>query len=370
MFHYVYRITNKTSKIHYYGCRSSKISPNEDIGKKYFSSSRDKKFIEEQIDNPHIFRYKVVFVFDCRKNALLREIALHKRFNVCSNEKFYNKSNQTSDKFNTSNTLVDSKWMNNGINQIQVIGSEIQNYLNNGWIFKRLPTNAYKDLCSIHKNSTIKRVKEDKINHYLELGWSLGSGIAGPNSGKVAIQKENFGTKNVNKNDLNEFLDSGWSLGRGFNPTEGLIWFNKDGIIKGARPDEIEEFLKDGWLRGTGISSVLGSVSVKHQAMGEKKIKKELLEDYLNQGWVLGSNNIGPHGKILMYSGTTQMWVAKEKREEFEKDGWVKGRVIRPTKGFVYINKEGKEKLINKTLLDDYLVLGWISGRKKKTKQD
>ena len=40
MYHYVYRITNKILNKHYYGKRSSKLSPELDLGKKYFSSSK------------------------------------------------------------------------------------------------------------------------------------------------------------------------------------------------------------------------------------------------------------------------------------------------------------------------------------------
>ena len=36
-FHYVYRITNIVENKHYYGSRTSKINPYDDLGKKYFS---------------------------------------------------------------------------------------------------------------------------------------------------------------------------------------------------------------------------------------------------------------------------------------------------------------------------------------------
>ena len=52
MNYYVYRITNTVLNKHYYGYRSCKIDPKEDLGKKYFSSSRDKEFIKDQKQNP------------------------------------------------------------------------------------------------------------------------------------------------------------------------------------------------------------------------------------------------------------------------------------------------------------------------------
>ena len=102
MFHYVYRITNISTKKHYYGCRTSKVCPSADLGVKYFSSSTDVDFIKEQKTNPKNFKYKVIFITMTRQAALALEIKLHNRFNVRVNECFYNKANQTSTGFTVS----------------------------------------------------------------------------------------------------------------------------------------------------------------------------------------------------------------------------------------------------------------------------
>ena len=57
-FHYVYRITNVEKNKYYYGSRSSNILPSEDIGIKYFSSSSDKIFVQDQKENPQNYMYK------------------------------------------------------------------------------------------------------------------------------------------------------------------------------------------------------------------------------------------------------------------------------------------------------------------------
>ena len=49
--HYVYRITNIILKKYYYGVRSCRIEPKKDLGHKYFSSSTDKLFIQDQKRN-------------------------------------------------------------------------------------------------------------------------------------------------------------------------------------------------------------------------------------------------------------------------------------------------------------------------------
>lgn len=105
-YYYVYRITNKVHNKHYYGYRSSNSIPSLDIGIKYFSSSKDKDFIKDQIKNPQDYKYVVVCVFDNREDAHNLEIKLHAKFNVGSNTSFYNRANATSSKFSITGTSL------------------------------------------------------------------------------------------------------------------------------------------------------------------------------------------------------------------------------------------------------------------------
>lgn len=102
MYHYVYRITNIKLVKHYYGKRSSKIPPKDDIGVKYFSSSTDSEFIDDQQNHPQNYRYKVVKVVPTSIEAIKYEILLHAKFDVGVNLKFYNKCKQTSVGFDTT----------------------------------------------------------------------------------------------------------------------------------------------------------------------------------------------------------------------------------------------------------------------------
>ena len=100
-YHYVYRITNIKLNKHYYGTRTSKnIVPIEDIGIYYYSSSMNSLFIEDQRKNPKDYRYKIVRTYKHREDALLLECILHNKFNVDSNDNFYNDAKQSSTKFN------------------------------------------------------------------------------------------------------------------------------------------------------------------------------------------------------------------------------------------------------------------------------
>lgn len=101
MYYYVYRISNIESDKHYYGCRKTKRNPKDDLGIRYFSSSRDKSFIELQKERPEIFKYVIVKTFDNYNDAISYECELHERCDVGINNKFYNKVKQTSTKFST-----------------------------------------------------------------------------------------------------------------------------------------------------------------------------------------------------------------------------------------------------------------------------
>ncbi len=110
MNHYTYRIHNTKTNKSYIGDRSCQCKPKEDLGIKYFSSSSDKDFMEDQLNNPSDYNYWILDTFDTREEAKQLEIDLHNFHDVGRNPKFYNKAKQTSVKFDTTGT---SPWNKN-----------------------------------------------------------------------------------------------------------------------------------------------------------------------------------------------------------------------------------------------------------------
>jgi hypothetical protein len=101
-YHYTYWITNTKLHKHYIGVRTSKISPIHDLGVKYFSSSLDEEFMEDQKSNQIDYEYRVIGVFTTRKEASKNEIELHETYGVGRNPKFYNQCKATSSGFDRS----------------------------------------------------------------------------------------------------------------------------------------------------------------------------------------------------------------------------------------------------------------------------
>ncbi len=96
MKHYTYNIKNVLIDKRYIGRRQCEGQPNKDIGVKYFSSSQDKEFIQDQKDNPQNYTYEVLEEFNTLEEAAAHEEYLHKYYNVRANSKFYNRSNAAS----------------------------------------------------------------------------------------------------------------------------------------------------------------------------------------------------------------------------------------------------------------------------------
>lgn len=103
MIYYIYRITNVVENKHYYGYRGTNNKPENDLGKKYFSSSTDKDFLKLQKTNPEQFKYKVIKEYQTKEQAVLKEVELHAKFDVKNHPKFYNLSNQLSLGFSANN---------------------------------------------------------------------------------------------------------------------------------------------------------------------------------------------------------------------------------------------------------------------------
>ena len=96
--HYVYRLS-KNGKIHYYGSRSSKHLPKEDLGVYYFTSGCLK---EDFKHHPEKFTIKILRDFDNPAEKMIYEAFLHSKLDVKNNKMFANKSNQTPWGFDTT----------------------------------------------------------------------------------------------------------------------------------------------------------------------------------------------------------------------------------------------------------------------------
>lgn len=104
-FHYTYKLTFLSpfdSREFYIGVRSSEKTPEDDD---YLSSSKIIKDIIKTYGKSS-FKKEILNTFSSREDAVENEIFLHKKFDVATNERFFNKAVQTSTGFDTTGIPV------------------------------------------------------------------------------------------------------------------------------------------------------------------------------------------------------------------------------------------------------------------------
>jgi len=97
--HYVYQITEIPTNRKYIGVRTSKIEPLDDLGIKYFSSSKNKDFITNQKNNRSEYLYEILSIHESRNDAVDEEIRLHELYDVSNNPEFINRASQKNSGF-------------------------------------------------------------------------------------------------------------------------------------------------------------------------------------------------------------------------------------------------------------------------------
>ena len=333
-YHYTYRITNIKEGMYYYGVHSCDCLPKEDIGIKYLSSSTNINFIKDQKENPHNYKYKIVKIFNTRKEANKHEELLHKKFNVIFNEKFYNKWNSN------------STWTTAGLTGVTEISTSdrimitVEEYKNNKHLYIAHAKNKVVSLdLRYNINKIVSKEEFDNNDFYVGASYNNVSCLDLRDSKTKKITKEEFDNNDfyvgVSKNkvlakDLNtgecitiskeEFesntnyvgittgkfvaIDSMGELHHIYNNdlrylsgelthhSKILISITDGNQNKRVKPGEIEKYINDGWLYGVTQFTEKPNACCKTKYMNKdgirKRIKNENVEEYTNNGWSIG----------------------------------------------------------------------------------
>ena len=235
-YHYVYRITNLVEDKHYYGKRSSILHPKLDLGKKYFSSSRDKSFKKEQLEYPNRFKYKIIYILSSAKDAIYFESKLHKRFDVGNNLNFYNRCKQHLNGWDTTGMLT----VKDNDGNIFMVSVNDPRYLSG----ELVAIAKQKILCKDTNGNTFQVSNND--SRYLS------GELVGINKNKVLVKDTNGNTLMVSKNDM-RYLN-----GELVGITTGHI------IVKDKDENTLMVSTKDPrYLSGELVSISKGKVNVK-----------------------------------------------------------------------------------------------------------
>lgn len=181
-------------------------------------------------------------------------------------------------------------------------------YYQRGWFKGTLNKNTKW----VHRNSSQRMIKESELEEYISNGWVIGR-LDKTNKDMIHINN-GHNSRMVNADSLDQFLEQGWEIGSLYKPNKNKKCVNKDGKNKFIPIEELEKYLKDGWLLGM--------------------IKKDFENPF------------------------------KNKKHTDEAKETIRQKASENSKGRIWVNKEGRTKMIYPNQLCEFLENGWKKGRK------
>lgn len=152
------------------------------------------------------------------------------------------------------------------------------------------------------------------------------------------------------------------------NTTKGRVWINKNREYKRVEKEKLDHFISLGWALGGAKQSDYGktiaSITHKNKIVSSetKKKQSEAAKKYFN------SNEPSTKNTVCINNGISEKKVKREVLKNFLKDGWSLGRlkgnsgIGKSVKGKIWINDGCKNKRIYKEEFEKYILLGWIKG--------
>jgi hypothetical protein len=239
LYHYTYEITHNLSGMRYIGVRTCKVSP--DCDNSYWGSS---KYVPKDIKKTGT---KVILqTFSKRENAVLHEIALHSLYDVARDEKFWNRSKQTSTGFDTSGTKLtkEQKVRCGDSNRGRTFTEEHRNNISKG----RTGLKHSEEVCEIFSKAQLKYTNSEGYIH--------------PNQGKVFTEEEKLKSSKARKKAYKKALigSSKAKLAPRFKP-----WFISHPTYTEVMYDvtQIEYAEKSGITRATIVNALQRSKGIK-----------------------------------------------------------------------------------------------------------
>lgn len=146
------------------------------------------------------------------------------------------------------------------------------------------------------------------------------------------------------------------------------ISISKNGSERRVYKEELNDFLNDGWVIGLSAAkrkmpNVTGKIHINN-GIKTIMIKKELFDEYSKAGWKLGKLiSVHNKGKIFVHKDGKNIYISKEDLTKYLANGWYKGIDKTNRKKQCYINNGKIEKRINEENINIFLNDGWTRGR-------
>ena len=386
--YYTYIIIQKSTGKFYYGSKYAKGSTTNELGTKYFSSSKvvNSLIEKEGIEN---FEFRVRMTFDCPIKCQRIEQRVIRYYIRKHSDKILNRgapgaySNEIGP--NKGKTTIHNKTLQK---QKMVTNDKIDYYMNQGWELGSLID--YRKTTIVHNpiEKINKRIQLTELESYLSNGWIRG------------YPKE---TREKHKENRRQYWDSipkekraPNSKFRKDNPSKtgdkkGSFYYNPitQEQTRTADENKIKKLLELGWVKGLNDKSIeshknknlennnyIVNNPMKNPEIREK-MRQTILEQYRNgrvspnKGKLgIDSPNYGKKrnaetkhkmSKSLSEFHTNNPEFAKQRGENLKYNEERNEKISKSREGTVLIeNEDGIRKFIKKAELKKYYSEGWI----------
>lgn len=140
----------------------------------------------------------------------------------------------------------------------------------------------------------------------------------------------------------------------------------RNGDHKAIPSNRIDEYLQDGWIRGSNKPGRSNTIWI-HQNGEKKGVRENEVSKFLAQGWSKGLPKSPTSGQIWIYLKDEDRY-SLCKSEDLEKriaEGWIKKKWAGVPKGTKMMNKDGTNKRVKPHLINEFLADGWNLGKSK-----
>lgn len=384
-YHFLYKIVNIKNNKYYIGIHSTNdlLDGYSGSGKALLSSIR--------IYGPKAFK-KYILKYCNSREELLKVESEYVTIKEVNDPQCYNLvigGNSYLDMHKSSIKQKGSVYLYNyQINKrIRANREQLDIYLQNGWVkgygpvSEAMKNGGTRGKKLIHNNEENKWVNESELEFFLNNGWSKGSS-KNINNGKIYIHKDRNDRdwpdrKLIFPEDLNKWINKGWAEGYGessdrlkIGTITGRIYVTKNGVTKTIYPEDLQKYLENGWMRGVvGFEHHKALTGRKRMYNPYKKESKivppEDQQKYLDLGWKygVGYRQKNKNKQCFVFKNDLYLKINEEHLDDYLNDGWIKKH---PAAGSIQINKDGKNKMVFKDKLQEYLDNGWELGMKPK----
>jgi hypothetical protein len=209
----------------------------------------------------------------------------------------------------------------------------------------------------------------------------LSGEYVGKNAGKKYVHNDKLQQKKlINGDEYEQFLIDNPDWQPGFKnykdkSTKNFIIIHKNDIETKIEKDKLQEYLDNGWILGRSqkikdkLKITNSGFILINKENNIKRIQEDELQDYLGNGWTRGT---GLSGKFIWVNkNNINEKIQKVELQKYLNIGWKKGKyfekpMLSSTKGKIAINNEKQNKFVVKDNLQEYLDDGWFLGLKIK----